>query len=301
MMVRIVIGALLTLSVASGAAAQEAVMGRPAVVPVGEPAGADMTPEETLVRTAYAKFAYAAEQGVVYQLATELEGSRPKDRSGLSGEQRLLAAHVAFKLSDFVVGNLTDIIGRKAVDLVTPPGEEMLAADTPVFGFGRGEQPFIYAVQPRWEPSRGVSPEVVDATLGELHEREWGSVPENPVWQRYASYSVSVTFQGKTQGPYKALFVFGHDPKGNAMVMPEDAITDSIALATVMTMHLFPSPFVSSRLRSYSVVADWVRSHQRSDSTCSRGRRDVCCDLTRLQCGPGSDDVAEGLSMPVTR
>jgi hypothetical protein len=302
-MERIVIGALLTLSVASGAAAQEGIMGRPAVVPVGEPVAADMSPEETLVRTAYAKFAYASEQNALYQLAleantqhdllAEAKGTAPKrsvtPEQRLAARQKLAAAQVSFKLNDFVIGYVADIRDRKASDLISPPIGEIFDAGPQTYGFSEGGQGLhLYGLHLRWGAPFVGEREDLNATIGEL-ERFSTS-------ERYASYSVTATFQGRSLGPYRALFVFGRDTKGNATVMPEDENTNDTALTWVLAQSLFPEALVRTRLRAYPVVAEWLNRHEKS---CSQSSRDVCCDLTRLQCGPGSDDVAKGLSEPL--
>jgi hypothetical protein len=279
------------------------VLGRQSVKPVITSVAANMTHEEAMVRTAYAKFAYASEQEVIGHLALEADGAPlPKEYSGLTSDQRLADAQVTFALSDFEIGNLSDIINRKAITLIAPPIGEMLMADTPVYGYG-GDSNGIglnwYSVKPHWQQASATSPEVLNATLGELYEIEWKAQPSPIQWQRYASYSVTVTFQGKSRGPYKALFVFGHDTKGNEMLVPEDGTIDSIALATALSVHLFPDPFVRSRLRTFPVVANWLNAKQKSGSACSVGQRDVCCDLIQLQCGPGSRDVTEWLAKPL--
>jgi len=270
-------------------------LGRQAVAPVGKPTMADMTHEETMVRTAYAKFAYASEQEAIGQLALEAGGT-PAPHTGLSSDQRLALAHTSFQLSDFTVGNLSDIINRKAVDLISPPIGEMLTASTPIHSYS--DYPVSttwYSVQPQWQPATVTSPEVRNANLGQLHAMAWHTQAPTTIWQRYASYSVTVTFQGKSCGPYKALFIFGHDGQGSEMVMPEDANTDSTALARVLAVHLFPDAFLRTRMRTYPVVADWINTHKKYGATCSRGQGDVCCDLVQLECGLGSDDVADGL------
>jgi len=291
----------LVLLCLAAAARGQGILGRQAVVPTGKTAASDMTHEETVVRTAYAKFAYASELEVIGHLALEAGGSPvPVESRGLTSDQRLALAQVSFSLSDFAVGNLRDIINRKAIDLVPPPIGEMLSSVTPSYSYsdaGRGTT--WVSLQPRWQPASVTSPEVLNATLGELHEMEWHSQAPTTQWQRYASYSVTVTFQGKSRGPYKALFVFGHDDKGNEMVMPEDATTDSVALATVLAVHLFPEALVRTTLRTYPVVANWVSAHRSFSATCSRGQGDVCCDLVQLQCGLGSGDVSDGLSTPL--
>lgn len=143
------------------------------------------------------------------------------------------------------------------------------------------------------------SPEVLTATLGQVHEMEWHAQAPTTLWQSYASYSVTVTFQGTSRGPYKALFVFGKDTKGNEMVMPEDATTDSMALAEMLAVRLFPEPLVRTRLRTFPVVANWLSANQKVSAACSVGQGDICCDLIQLQCGPGQTDVADGLSKPL--
>ena len=284
------------------ALAQDQAIGRRSVSPAQVPAVADLTHEETMVRTAYAKFTYAAELEAIGHLAIEADGGAvPKQFAGLSNDERMAGAQVTFKLSDFQVGNLSDIINRKAVDLIAPPIGEMLTAQTPGYGYGsdQGVGMSWYSVLPHWQTATSTAPEVMNATLGELYEMEWKSQLSPTQWQRYASYSVTVTFQGKTRGPYKALFLFGHDTKGNEMIMPQDGTTDSIALATVMSLQLFPQPFVRSRLRTLPVVTNWLTAKQKSGTTCSVGKGDVCCDLVQLQCGPGSTDVAQELAKPL--
>ena len=281
---------------------RQTIMGQKAVKPMIQPTSSpEMTAEEILVRTAYAKFAYASEQAVAYQLALEASSdpSFPK-RRGQTADQRLAESQVSFKLSDFSVGNIAAVANRKAIEMMFPPSGEMLVASAPVNSFAEnGVGYLVYGVQPRWATATATSPDVAEATLAQFLSMEWPPQRSPGKWQRYASYTVSVTFRGKSRGPYKALFVFGHDDKGNAIVLPEDATTDSIALATVMAVPLYPSAFTETRLRSLPVVSDWIRTRQKP-GTCSKGEGDVCCDLVQLQCGAGEDDVAISLAKPLS-
>jgi hypothetical protein len=262
-----------------------------------------MTHEETMVRTAYAKFAYLSEQRVIGDLA--IGSSNPKvpvskDGIGLTAEQRLAAAQVSFTLSSFVVGDVRDILDRKAVDLISPAVGEMLTTN--------GEDGFSYSeagldapwlcLEVQWSPARPLAPEIADIKLDDLYQLEWRQNRPDTVWQRYASYSVTVTYRGKSRGPYKALFLFGHDAtKGNEVIEPEDATTNGLVLA--LRDHLFPDAFVLTRLRNNPVVANWVSAKQMSAESCPVGQHDVCCDLAQLKCGPGRVDVANGLAKPL--
>jgi|ERR1700691_428580 len=264
---------------------------------------AQMTHEETMVRTAYAKFAYASEQYVMTQLAIESMGpvvGLPTNRTGITNDQRVAAAQVSFTLSDFVVGNVEDIISRRAVDFISPARGEMLVASQGVSNFAEGGTMFqARSIQPQWQPVPPEPQEVPSTKVGELYQAQWHADRPMGLWQRYASYSVTVTFQGKSYGPYKALFLFGHDMKGDEVIYPEDGTTDARGLAFVMHEHLFPDALLRTRLRSSPVVTSWLNARQMSGASCSAGQGDVCCDLAKLQCGPGSEDVADAVSKPL--
>jgi len=263
---------------------------------------AEMTHEEAMVRTAYAKFAYLSEQRVVGDLAIEGTNTKvpvAKDGVGLTPDQRLAAAQVTFTLSNFVVGDMRDILNRKAVDFISPPMEEMLTTNGEEgFSYSEGalEAPWI-CLEVQWSPGRVVPPELLEIKLDDLYQLEWHQHRPEALWQRYASYTVTVNYQGKSRGPYKALFIFGHDAKGNEVIEPEDATTNGLVLA--LRDHPFPDAFVLTRLRNNPVVATWVGAKQMSNESCSAGLHDVCCDLAQLKCGPGRADVSNGLAKPL--
>jgi hypothetical protein len=261
-----------------------------------------MTHEETVVRTAYAKFAYAAEQYQMTQIATESLGTvvgAPKPKNKLTNDQRLAAAQVVFVLNDFVVGNVQDIMKSKATDLITQANREILMAGPRWYQVGEGSAMVrVKSIQPEWKsvPPLPIPAESPDLTMADLIPRD--SFPERPsvLWQRYASYSVTVTLQGKSYGPYRAIFVFGHDAKGDEVVQPHDAITDASGLAFALEDHMFPEAFVSTRLRNSPVVANWLTAKQISNQSCATGQGSICCDLGKMQCGPGRDDLTQGLA-----
>jgi len=261
-----------------------------------------MTHEETVVRTAYAKFAYAVQQGAIGRLAIEADNRGvPNREPSLTSDQRLAAAQVDFTLSDFATGDVRDIVNRKAIDLISPAHGEMLdtsgetGAKYSDQGLATGWQSF----ELHWKPARVLPAEAQALTISELYQLQWHEQWPQALWQRYASYSVRVSYQGKTVGPYKALFLFGHDPQGNEVIAPQDGTTNAASLGNALTMHLFPDAFVSTRLRKLPVVASWLNANQRLDATCLVGKGDVCCDLTKLKCAPGQIDLTDALSKPL--
>ncbi|MGB7600220.1 MAG: hypothetical protein WBM24_07945 [Candidatus Sulfotelmatobacter sp.] len=271
------------------------------LAPLAALAADSMTHEETVVRTAYAKFAYAVQQEAISQLA--LEADHPEmqriapDTVGQTVEQRLANAQVTFTLTDFTIGDIRDILSRKAVDFISPAVGESL--DTMNISYNYSEVPGVGSVlqwlHPQWKPAIAVPGPIAELDLKTLYQMQWEKDDAGTLWQRYASYSVTVAYRGKSRGPSKAMFIFGRDPKGNEVIEPEDGTTDPSGLVQAMHVQLFPDALVSTRLRKVLVVTDWLAAHQMTSPTCSVGQRDVCCDLAKLQCGPGATDVAQGL------
>jgi len=249
-----------------------------------------------MVRSAYAKFAYAAQQRAISDLANEADGApASKKYAGLTSDQRLADAQVNFTLQDFVVGDVRDILKRKAFDLISPAVGEELSSFLYEHNFDdHGLETHSYALDLGWGHAHVLSPTALEMTLGELLQAEYKVMPE-PSWQRYAAYSVTVSYHGKSRGPYKAMFVFGRDDKGREVIQPEDETTSTSGLAYALSKPLFPDTLVLTHLRTFPVVSDWLNANQIPGS-CSAGVGDVCCDLVRLKCGPGRDDVTTGLA-----
>jgi hypothetical protein len=259
---------------------------------------AQMTHEETMVRTAYAKFAYAVQQGAIGELAGEANGWQvPEQYAGLTGDQRLAAAQVSFTLTDFVIGDVRDILNRKAFDLISPPVAETLTTSVETSNFSdNGLATRWGALEARWQPAHVLSQAAMALTVGDMYEVQWHKQRSERIWETYASYSVTVTFQGKSRGPYKGLFIFGHDDKGNEVIEPKDETTSIPGIAFALSEPLFPEPFVLTRMRSLPVVVNWLDANEMSGPGCSVGKGDVCCDLVKMKCGPGRADVSAGLA-----
>lgn len=273
------------------------------LAPVSGIAADNMTHEETVVRTAYAKFAYAAQQQVIGDLAMESLGRPVRARYiGITNDDRLAAAQISFTLQDFVVGDVRTILQRKVTDFITPGDTEILETSESVNNYSdNGLETHLNGLVVRWTKAHPVPPNLDSITLDDLYKLQWKQDRPNGLWQRYAAYTVTVTFQGKTRGPYKALFLFGRDGNGNEVVEPKDTTTGSIGLGGVLAKHFFPDAFVLTRLRTTPVVTDWMAAKQAqvAGQHCSAGSGDVCCDLVKLQCAPGRDDIAEGLAKPL--
>ena len=205
-------------------------------------------------------------------------------------------------MKDFVIGNVSDILNQKAVDLISPATSEKLTtngetgANYSDLGLHTGWDSF----EAQWTPASPLPAELQNVTIAELYQLQWQQKRPDTQWQRYASYTVTVSFRGQSR-PYKALFLFGHDAQGNEVVEPEDGTTSAGALGLAMYLHLFPEAFVLTRLRTVPIVASWLNANQMPGPNCSTSgpNGDLCCDLVRMKCGPRSEDVAAGLAKPL--
>ena len=258
-----------------------------------------MTHEEVVVRSAYARFAYAVRQGVVGDLAMEANGRRVKaENATKTSAQRLSDAELTFSLSNFVAGDIRDVLDRKVSELITPPHDEMLSISIEGIGYGGARW---NSLRVRWVPAPMMTSEAAALTLREALLDSWAE--KLPTLQRYISYTVTVSFQGKSHGPYTAMFAFGHDAQGNETTTPIDPNAGNSGLAQALALDLSPDVFTRTNLRTYAVVRNWLDENKMSDTACAGkndlGKKDVCCDLTRMKCGPSGADVTSGLSTPV--
>ena len=241
-----------------------------------------MTHEETVVRNAYAKLRFAAEQVPVTQLAMEATGLlTPNELAGVSKEQRIANAQITIRLTDFAVGNIAEILQSKVTDLITPAASQRLEFQRGRHSYHLDKQEYHwFELRAAWMPAEPVGEEA-NLKLQDFLALQWGKAL--PKFQTYASYSVTVTYQGITAGPYKALFLFGED-KGTETVSPEDGTIDATALAAVMHERLAADAFNTDRLRAVPVVQDWMAHH--SPNCSNSEEQGVCCDLAQMVCEP---------------
>jgi hypothetical protein len=263
-------------------------------------ASAQMTHEETVVRGAYARLKYAVNQATISQLAFEATGApTPEAFASLPSDQRIANSEITITLGNFTVGDAKTILGLKVIQLVTPATSEKLDVQpgrSSIISEGREFQSFHPSAS--WRPASPPPPELADLNLEEFLASQWADKPP-AAWQTYASYSVTVGYQGKLAGPYQALFLFGHNSNGNEVVEPEDGTIDARALAAVMREHLFADAFLSTSLRDIPLVRQWVDAHAQPQLSAGQcfAEQGLCCDLARLECGPSQATVEKARSL----
>lgn len=249
---------------------------------------AQMTHEETLVRTAYAKYAYAVAQGAITDvaIASVAHHNQPPAVRPPSGT-------LTFTLSDFSVGNLRDILTRNISEFVTARQGYVFAVDSGSQAYNDTRWHFLRV---RWIDGGDGPP--TDLTVADGYKLQWQGQEPQTRFERYAAYTVTVSYEQRSR-TYKAMFLFGHDPSGNEQASPVDPITNNIGLAYALRDPLFPE-MATTKLRTNQAVRDWLEANT-ADQTCATDKHDVCCDLVRMRCGPGRTDLQNALSKRIEK
>lgn len=257
-----------------------------------------MSHEETVVRNSYARLSYAVGQLPIIQMAEESQGVPvPRKAASLSSEARITNGELIIGLSDFVVGDAAEILDRKVDDLITAdPNWKLSVNDLHHSYASHGEMLVWWEPQASWQ--HAVAPAPTNTTVRSAFESIWQVKLPNPLLERYASYSVTVKYDGKTVGAYRALFLFGHD-KGNEFIQPQDNTIDQSALGSAMYEHLLADALVASDVRDVPAVSRWV-SGKKQSLNCFESQG-VCCDPVKVSCGPAEAVIQKALAAPVRR
>lgn len=232
-----------------------------------------ITREETVVRTAYAKLAYAIQLHEIYNF------------SGLKTEgtlaQYVAAREMHFALSDIRGGSLSDIQTDKYSDLVTrPDGREVLhVRNATIQNTENGKQAITNTAAAEWGEGQTVTE---DWDLQMAKAVPILEAQNEAVLSRYVACTVTVSYRNK-QSTYKALWLFGKDKQGNPFTLGIDTIVGIYggALNYVINNPVYPAVMLETKLRDTPGLRDWFAAHI---ATCGASR-DACCDPETLQCG----------------
>src|SRR5579859_1411198 len=252
-----------------------------------------MSHEEAVVRTTYAKLSFAVQVEEIHNVHKRA-GGKPIDRAEFA--KGLRAAELRFELSDFKVGDLSEISQTKYEELVTKPSGDALDVSVGTWKFTTDEPKETNSVVAiaKWEPSPTVT-EDWDVPFGEAYSKtEVGGQHT-----RYAAFRVKVTFQGLSR-EYRALFLFGTDQEGHEVVLPVDTIVgiNGGSLHELLSSSAYPETLIEGGLGKDPVIYDWLMLHQVSDP--AGKRHEANCDAVSLQCGVHSEDLKK-LTKPSSR
>ena len=238
--------------------------------------------DEQVVRTAYAKLAYAVQSKIVYQ-----EAQRNRDLKTAELTQKLRDNELRFDIEDMSSGMLADVDSKPWSDYVTPPnGQDVLGIsfDTETLD-ENGKRYTSYFAIAHW--AKDSDAQEWNSTVKEVTDKE------RSVFFRYVTATVTVHFQERSR-TYHTMWLFGTD------VRPIDLVTGNGILDEFAKHGAYPSVLTDSSFRSRSVVNDWLNSTQRSDSSCRAGKQDVCCD-SAMRCGVNVEDLRSTEPAPNTK
>lgn len=263
-----------------------------------------MSHEEEVVRNAYAKLGFLCAVSPLTDAALAQSRGTQADLEDI--DKKIAAAMPVFRLSDFQVGSIADIARRPWGDFVSAPpeGAQVLQASGASYYYSdSGNQEDWTAVRLYWAPSpsdpaaENVMMGLPVATIIELASKQWsGKIPVT--YTRYAAFTADLSFQGKTTGPHRAIFLFGVDPGGNEFVAENDLVSGTqIGIWHLLQTPSYPAGFLRSKLREIPAVSTWIRANEMPASSCNQTRLDVCCSHGR--CGISQTDLNRDLSAPL--
>ena len=251
--------------------------------------GQQMTHEERVVRTTYAKLSFADEIRIILDAMNHAPDQWKADQRSADKE---LASRLEFQLSNFKVGPIREIEGRIISEVagMPPDGdtEGILQVTPSTFNYTEGD-----ASVPEWTLYAKVNwnkkPHVAFPGDG------WPlaallPLPEmNGPYDRYATYTVTATFQSKSR-TYCTAALFGKHPDGTANVHFLDLISGSMTLDLLAKTDMSTAPFSKTHLRNVPFVRKWLIDNQQSCSV--QGHGDVCCNTETKRCGAGTSPAS---------
>ena len=251
---------------------------------------AQMTHEETMVRTAYARLSYAAQLRVV---ANDAIHASHLSKAQLQGQIAKLAPR--FQIDNAALGSLSTIAALPWEQMVTKPDGDL------IYVRSGGTSPAITT-------RNGVTKKsmfwVMTGWGNHTFEQSWsavtvgqavGDVPklQGETCSSYISYRVTATLNGRSR-TYNAMFLFGRDSKGNETMHMIDNVVGLGSLELVTTQSLYPEALLETYYREFPEIADWITANTVTKPTATR---DAYCSPTG--CGLPSDWVNKSLAVPI--
>ena len=255
-------------------------------------ATAQMSHEETTVRTAYARLSYAAQLRIVARAAMGGPNA-PHSTAELEAQIANLTPH--FQIDSMVIGSLSSIADAPWEQLVTKPNGDVIDVGSS-------------GVSPTVTTRSGVTKKsmfyVMTGWSYRTFEQSWDGIrvaqvvrdspkPNGEVYSKYASYRVQATLSGRGR-TYNAIFLFGTDSKGNEAIHMVDHIVGMGSLDLVLTQSLYPEPLLETYYREIPEITEWIAANTIPKATPSR---DVFCSPTG--CALPADWVTKSLAVPI--
>jgi hypothetical protein len=180
-----------------------------------------------------------------------------------------VAESMDISLADIKTGAVAEIVEQPWSDFATipDPGQDILYIDAE----NPNDTTHYGTVKAHWGPQekQNVDPAAAGKTMQELLEPL--NALNNTTFTRYVSYTVKVTFNGRSM-KYKAFYLFAEDPRKHQIVdlhMTGPRYTDASGAYG-------PSTLLYSKLRDVPQIHDWILAHTTTDERC-QSQNQLCC------------------------
>ncbi len=256
--------------------------------------GQQMPHEEEVVRTTYAKLSYADEIRIIMRTMNKLTDKWKADEHSADKE---IASRLDFQLSDFKSGPVSEIEGRIISEVAGLPPEGDTQGTLRV-------TPATFNYQDSTGVKSGTGP--IEWTL--YADIVWDTAPQrrgpgdgwplaavldlkemNGPYARYATYTVTVTFQSKSR-TYHTAALFGKNPDGTDNVHFLDLVSGAMTLDLLAKTDMSTAPFSKTPLRDVPFVRKWLNDNPQSCNV--KGHGDVCCNTNTKRCGGGISPIS---------
>ena len=188
-------------------------------------------PDEGAVRNAYATVEFKCGLPPLTNAAIKQLQEAQVTQESLNN--RVADATPIFNLSSFRTGTIASIASHPWSDFVTAPqqgGQVLEGFSNNRYYTSEGASSSWSESEVRWAPSHTVAAEaeahILAMTVAEVIAQaspQWSSA--TVTYTRYVAFTVDATYQGKSTGPHKAIFLFGTDTKGNEVIAQNDLIS----------------------------------------------------------------------------
>jgi hypothetical protein len=261
-----------------------------------------MSPEESVVRSTYARVTFAAQLGMLWH-AVELDEGWPGLNDGLA-LSKAMNEQVRFDLTDFKVGELKDISAASWTSLIEGPVDVLFIhfVEMPV-GFTKSNKKrdfYITYADAAWKPA---APTAIETLEERAHTSPVPSVNDGMrslrkpngggEWTRYASYSVVASLRERSIS-YRATFLFSAN---GGEILPLDYAT-GMGIAPLVKTTMYPSALVDTAFREIPFVQAWILSSEIKGCKNS-SQPEVCCDPVTGRCGIASEDLQRSLGTQI--
>ena len=267
-----------------------------------------MSHEEEVVRNTYAKLSLMC--GLTPRVRAGMKQLAGGQTDPQALDQRIRDATPIFNLSGFRVGLISDIDNDPWGDFVTDPhaaeGNLVLEGSlNGVYYSDNGIETDWKAAEVSWASAHVDNSEAEKVMLGlpvseivKLGGPQWEGKGSPVTYTRYAAFAVSVNYQGRSAGPYKAIFFFGTDAHDQEFVAINDLVSER-PLWYMVNTPIDQSGLLLGKIREAPAVSDWIRDNVMEASACPprSGPPDLCC--ARGRCGIAPADYNRSLGVPL--